>query len=61
MRIVKASEARQNFQDVIDSVFYKHDPIVIMKRKKPWVVVQPVESLDEKTQKKIIEGIKKIQ
>jgi prevent-host-death family protein len=61
MRIVKASEARQNFQDVIDSVYYKHDPIVIIKRKKPWIVVQPMDSLDEKTLQKVQQAIKKIQ
>ena len=61
MRIVKASEARQNFQDVIDSVYYKHDPIIIMKRKKPWVVVQPMNSLDEKAIQKVKKAIEKIQ
>jgi len=59
MKIIKASDARQNFQDMIDTVYYKEKPTVIMKRKKPWVVIQPFSSIDEKKQKQIISEIDK--
>ena len=59
MKRIKASEARQNFQDVIDRVHYKHEPVVIMKRKKPWVVIQAIETLDPKVLEKITKDIEK--
>lgn len=59
MKVIKASQARQNFQDVIDSVYYRHDPIVIMKRKKPWIVIQPINTLDPKVLEKIKKDIEK--
>lgn len=59
MEIIKASDARQNFQDVIDTVYYKETPTVILKRKKPWVVIQSIQTLDKKTQEKILNDIEK--
>jgi prevent-host-death family protein len=59
MKIIKASDARQNFQDMIDTVYYKEEPTIVIKRKKPWVVIQPFSSLDEKMQKRIIKEIEK--
>lgn len=43
IRQVTASQARQNFQDLIDSVFYTKQPALIVKRGKPWVLIQPLE------------------
>jgi prevent-host-death family protein len=59
MKIIKASNARQNFQDMVDTVYYKEEPTIVIKRKKPWVVIQPFSSLDEKMQKRIIKEIEK--
>ena len=59
MKIVKASYARQNFQEVIDTVYYKQEPTLIMKRKKPWVVIQPTSDLDPKQLEKMKKAIEK--
>jgi len=59
MKIIKASNARQNFQDMVDTVYYKEEPTIVIKRKKPWVIIQPFSSLDEKMQKRIINEIEK--
>jgi prevent-host-death family protein len=39
MKIVKATMARNNFQDIIDEVPYKKEPIIITKRNKPWAII----------------------
>jgi PHD/YefM family antitoxin component YafN of YafNO toxin-antitoxin module len=59
MNIIRASDARQNFQDMIDTVYYKEQPTIIIKRKKPWVIIQHFNTLDTMTQEKILQEIKK--
>lgn len=40
MKKVRATIVRNNFQDVIDEVHYKKEPIIITKRNKPWAIIQ---------------------
>jgi len=53
MKIVKATKARAEFQDVIDSAYYTEEPVIILKRKKPWVVITKLDQTDPKIQKEI--------
>ena len=52
MKIIKASEARSEFQDIIDTVHYREEEIVISKRGKPWVVIR---ALTENEKQKLSE------
>jgi len=47
MEIIKATEARQNFQDIVDHVHYTKTPVIISKRDKPWVMIQPLPGSDK--------------
>jgi prevent-host-death family protein len=49
----KASEARLLFQDIIDSVYYKEDEIIITKRGKPWVAIRPLTEKEKEMYKKV--------
>jgi len=42
MKIIKASQARSEFQELIDTVHYREENIIISKRDKPWVIVRPL-------------------
>lgn len=53
MRIIKATQARAEFQDIIDSAYYKQEPVVILKRKKPWVVITKLDQTDPHIQEEI--------
>lgn len=48
MKIVKATDARKNFQDVINDVHYTQTPVIISKRERPWVMIQPLPQEKEK-------------
>ncbi|MDD2909356.1 MAG: type II toxin-antitoxin system Phd/YefM family antitoxin [Minisyncoccales bacterium] len=48
MKIVKATTARNNFQDVIDEVHYNKKPIIITKRNKPWAIITALPEEDNK-------------
>ena len=39
MKKVKATIVRNNFQDILDEVHYKKEPIIITKRNKPWAII----------------------
>lgn len=47
METVKATKARNNFQEIIDKVHYTHEPVVISKHGKPWVMVQSLPEEDK--------------
>lgn len=53
MKKIKASQARTVFQDIIDSVYYKEDDIVITKRGKPWVAIRPLTDKEKEVYKKV--------
>ena len=42
MRIVKISELRSDLQDIIDSVYYTGKPVIVARRNKPRVVINPL-------------------
>ena len=46
MKIIKASNARSEFQDLIDTVHYKEEQIIITKRDKPWVAIRPLTKME---------------
>lgn len=53
MRIIKATAARAQFQDIIDSAYYTEEPVIILKRKKPWVVITKLDQTDPAIQEEI--------
>lgn len=46
MKTMNATDARKNFQEIINSVHYTKEIYVIVKRGKPWVMVQPLREED---------------
>lgn len=55
MKVVKVSELRQNLQDVVDSVFYTGKSVIVMRRNKPRVIINPLPAEDKKLDKIIKE------
>lgn len=55
MKIFTATEARQNFQEIIDSVYYRNESVIIVRRNKPRVVISPLPKDDKKIDKAIKE------
>ena len=53
MKIFKATTARAEFQDVIDTAYYKEEPVIIVKRNKPWVVITKLDQTNKEIQKEI--------
>lgn len=51
MKIIRATDVRKNFQDVIDEVHYTKVPVIISKRERPWVIVQPLPEGDKELRK----------
>ena len=51
MKTQHATNVRQNFQDAIDAVHYTQEPLLIYKRNKPWVIIQPLSESDKDLQK----------
>lgn len=47
IKIVQATLARKELQQVIDQVHYTHQPAIISKHGKPWVVIQALPEADE--------------
>jgi prevent-host-death family protein len=46
MKVISATEVRSNFQDIVDTVHYTKEPMLISKRGRPWVIVQPLTEED---------------
>lgn len=46
--VAKATEVRQNFQEIIDKVHYTGEGMVISKHGKPWVLIQPLSEKDDR-------------
>ena len=46
MKVISATEVRSNFQDIVDTVHYTKEPMLISKRGRPWVIVQPLKDSD---------------
>lgn len=53
MRIIKATQARTEFQDIIDSAYYREEPVVILKRKKPWVIITKLDQTDPQIKEEV--------
>ncbi|MCI5051494.1 MAG: type II toxin-antitoxin system Phd/YefM family antitoxin [Candidatus Pacebacteria bacterium] len=53
MKVFKATQARAEFQDVIDTAYYKEEPVIIIKRNKPWVVITKLDQTNEEIQAEI--------
>ena len=53
IKIMSASEVRQNFQEVIDSVYYKEESVVVLRRNKPRVIISALPQDDKKIDKAI--------
>lgn len=51
MKIIQATDVRNNFQEFINKVHYTNEPFIISKHGKPWVMVKPLDENDEKLQK----------
>lgn len=49
MKRKHVTDLRKELQDVLDSVYYKEEPIVIYKRNKPWVVIRPLNEHEKKS------------
>lgn len=41
-KTIRATTARHNFQEIIDTVHYTEVPVIITKYDKPWVMITPV-------------------
>ncbi len=59
MKIVKATQARAEFQDVIDTAYYKEEPVIIVKRNKPWVIITKLDQTNVEIQDEIQKFLKK--
>jgi prevent-host-death family protein len=46
MRISTTTDARANFQDIINKVHYTKVPTIITKRGRPWVIIQSLPEED---------------
>lgn len=53
MKILSATEVRQNFQEVIDSVYYREEAVIVSRRNKPRVIINPLPKDDKKVDKAI--------
>lgn len=53
MKIISATEARQSFQELLDSVYYKEESVIIVRRNKPRVMISPLPKDDKAIQKAI--------
>jgi prevent-host-death family protein len=53
MKVVKISELRRNLQDIVDSVYYTHLPVIVMRRKKPRAMIVPLPQDDSQVEKAI--------
>ena len=49
------SDLRANLQDVIDSIFYTEEPVVVARRNKPRVIISPLPKDDKKVEMAISE------
>jgi len=55
MKVTPATEARANFQEIIDTVHYTKEPMILSKRNRPWVMIVPLKEEDDEM-KEIIEN-----
>lgn len=49
-----ATEVRSHFQEIVDSVHYKKQPVIISKHRKPWVIIQPLDEKNEAAEEVIV-------
>lgn len=52
MRTISAKEARQQFAQLLNEVYFGHKKILITRSGKPLVVVMSIKEYDEKIKKK---------
>lgn len=71
MQVVSMTEARNNFKDIFDSVFYDNDEVIIHRKGKENVVVIPFDEYNsmketnyllssENNRKHLIESVKQL-
>ncbi len=53
MKIMRTSELRQNLQEVLDTVYYKGESVIITKSHKPRVIISPLPKDDAKVDEAI--------
>lgn len=58
MKILTSTQVRQNLQDVLDSVYYQENTVIVTKKNKPRVIIVPLPKDDKKIQKAIEEHAK---
>lgn len=46
MKIISTTNVRNNFQDVVNEVHYTKEPVLIVKRSKPWALIKPLPEED---------------
>ena len=59
MKVISATEVRTNFQDIVDTVHYTKEPMLISKRGRPWVIIQPLKEGDVEHQNVITKDNKR--
>lgn len=55
MKKIKSTDARNNFQALVDKIHFSREVVVITKHNKPWVVVKPLKDKDISLEKLIKE------
>jgi len=53
MKIMRTSDVRQSLQEVLDSVYYKEESIIVTKSNKPRVIISPLPKDDKKIEEAI--------
>lgn len=53
MKVVNITNLRKNLQDIVDSVYYTKESVIIGKRGKPRVILTPFSEDDSKLSKAI--------
>lgn len=53
MKIMKTSDVRQNLQEVLDTVYYKEEAIIVTKSNKARVMISPLPKDDAKIKAEI--------
>lgn len=47
MKVITISQLRQTLQDVVDSIYYTNEPVVVIRRNKPRVMINPLPEGDK--------------
>lgn len=50
MKVMKTSDVRQNLQEVLDTVYYKEESVIVTKSNKARVMISPLPKDDAKVE-----------